>query len=76
MHRCPAVHPIGGERTLRQLHDNLSVVGVDRPGDAIATLEQAAPFTAGFPTDFIGSTRSPVFGEVDQRVEVRRATRP
>jgi aryl-alcohol dehydrogenase-like predicted oxidoreductase len=76
MHRSPVIHPMIGARTLEQLNDNLGAVNVELADDAFAKLEAAAPFTAGFPNDFIDSTRAWVFGEADARVEVRRATRP
>jgi aryl-alcohol dehydrogenase-like predicted oxidoreductase len=76
MARSPSIHPIIGARNLDQLNDNLGTLGLELPDVAVATLEQAAPFTPGFPNDFIESTRAWVFGAADARVEQRRATRP
>jgi aryl-alcohol dehydrogenase-like predicted oxidoreductase len=75
MHRSPAIHPIIGARTLAQLNDNLGVVDLELPADAIATLEAAAPFAPGFPNEFIDSTRAWVFGAADARVVPRRQPR-
>jgi aryl-alcohol dehydrogenase-like predicted oxidoreductase len=76
MHQSPSIHPIIGARNLDQLNDNLGTLCLELPDDAVATLELAAPFTPGFPNDFIDSTRAWVFGAADARVEPRRATRP
>ena len=76
MHRSPAIHPIIGARTVEQLRDNLGGGGIELPDEAVSRLEAAAPFTPGFPNDFIDDTRAWVFGPADARVEVRRAPRP
>ena len=72
MCHSPAIHPIIGARTLAQLNDNLGAVGLDLADDVVSALEEAAPFTAGFPNDFIDSTRAWVFGAADADVEPRR----
>jgi aryl-alcohol dehydrogenase-like predicted oxidoreductase len=76
MCRSPAIHPIIGARTLAQLIDNLGAVDLDLTDDVVSNLEQAAPFTAGFPSDFIDSTRAWVFGATDADVEPRRQAVP
>jgi aryl-alcohol dehydrogenase-like predicted oxidoreductase len=76
MHRSPAIHPIIGARTIEQLRDNLEVGGTRLSDEAVARLEAAAPFRAGFPNDFIDDTRAWVFGAADARTEARRAPRP
>jgi aryl-alcohol dehydrogenase-like predicted oxidoreductase len=70
--RSKAIHPIIGARTLTQLNDNLGAVGLALSPEVVSRLEEAAPFTAGFPNDFIDSTRDWVFGPKDENVEPRR----
>jgi aryl-alcohol dehydrogenase-like predicted oxidoreductase len=65
MCRSPAIHPIIGARSLAQLDDNLGATDLVLPDEIIARLDQAAPFAAGFPNDFIESTRGWVFGAAD-----------
>jgi aryl-alcohol dehydrogenase-like predicted oxidoreductase len=71
-----AIHPIIGARTVAQLNDNLGAVGLDLADDVVSALDDAAPFTAGFPNDFIDSTRAWVFGAADAEVEQRRPALP
>ena len=73
MSRSPAIHPIVGARTLTQLNDNLGAVGLALSPDAVSRLEETAPFTAGFPNDFIDGTRDWVFGPKDKDVQPRHA---
>ncbi len=72
MAHSSSIHPIIGARTLAQLQDNLGVVDLVLPDDAIAALEQAAPFVAGFPNDFIAETRQWVMGAAAVPVDPRR----
>lgn len=65
MARSPAVLPIVGARRAEQLLDNLGAVDVRLTAEECATLEAAAPFEAGFPTDFIAQTSPWVFGAAD-----------
>jgi aryl-alcohol dehydrogenase-like predicted oxidoreductase len=74
--RSPTIHPIIGARTLTQLNDNLGAVGLELTDDVVAALDRAAPFSAGFPNDFIESTRPWVFGAADADVERRRPALP
>ncbi len=60
--RSPAIHPIVGARRLDQLLDNLGVVDITLPSDAIAQLEASSPIDLGFPTTFIAETTPWVFG--------------
>jgi aryl-alcohol dehydrogenase-like predicted oxidoreductase len=76
MHRSPVVHPIIGARTLEQMNDNLGAVGLGLSSEVVSALEQAAPFTAGFPNDFIDSTGPWVFGPTDADVEPRQPYLP
>jgi aryl-alcohol dehydrogenase-like predicted oxidoreductase len=71
MSRSPSIHPIIGARTLTQLNDNLGTVGLALPPEAVSRLEETAPFTVGFPNDFIDSTRDWVFGPNDRYVAPR-----
>jgi aryl-alcohol dehydrogenase-like predicted oxidoreductase len=75
MSRSPVIHPIVGARTLSQLNDNLGALDVDLPAESISALDRAAPFVAGFPNDFISSTREWVFGAADAHVEFNAARR-
>jgi aryl-alcohol dehydrogenase-like predicted oxidoreductase len=67
--RRPSVHPIIGARKLDQLTDNLAVVDVVLPDDALRRLDEASAIELGFPHDFIGSTREFVYGPVGLRVD-------
>ena len=71
MSRSNRVHPIVGARRLDQLVDNLGAVDCSLPGDAVARLDAAAPFVAGFPTDFIAETGPWVFGPTSDRTDPR-----
>jgi aryl-alcohol dehydrogenase-like predicted oxidoreductase len=57
-----AVHPILGASTAEQLKDNLGVIDLTLPDDAVRRLEAAAEFTIGFPGDFIADASRWVFG--------------
>jgi aryl-alcohol dehydrogenase-like predicted oxidoreductase len=74
--RSPIVHPIVGARTVEQLADNLGVLDVVLPDDAMARLDAAAPVELGFPHDFIAEVRPWVFGEADGRTDARVHPRP
>ncbi|MGW0200147.1 aldo/keto reductase [Nonomuraea sp. NPDC003201] len=67
--RSRAVLPIVGARTVEQLADNLGVVDVDLPEDAVRRLDEATGFTLGFPADFIAQTSPWVFGEASHRLD-------
>ncbi|WP_248961812.1 aldo/keto reductase [Sphaerisporangium perillae] len=69
--RSRAVHPIIGARNLDQLTDDLGALEVTLSPEAVARLEDATAFPAGFPADFIAQTSPWVFGEVSQRVDGR-----
>jgi aryl-alcohol dehydrogenase-like predicted oxidoreductase len=62
MARSRAVHPMLGARRVEQLRDNLGALDVVLPAEALARLDAATGFTAGFPTDFIRDTSGWVFG--------------
>lgn len=71
MARTNAVHPIIGARSSDQLAENLGALDVKLPPEAIARLEKATGFEAGFPANFIeGSTRF-VYGQAADRVIAR-----
>ncbi|MEU6789199.1 aldo/keto reductase [Nonomuraea angiospora] len=67
--RSRAVLPIVGARTVEQLADNLGVVDVDLPEDAVRRLDEATGFTLGFPADFIAQTSPWVFGEASRHLD-------
>jgi aryl-alcohol dehydrogenase-like predicted oxidoreductase len=75
MAHSDAVHPIVGARRLEQLVDNLAVVDLELPPEAVEQLERATAFTPGFPIDFIESTTPWVFGaaaaDLDRRLPRR-----
>jgi aryl-alcohol dehydrogenase-like predicted oxidoreductase len=62
MARSPRIHPMIGARRVEQVRDNLGALDVRLTPEECATLEAAAPFSPGFPTDFIESASSWVFG--------------
>jgi aryl-alcohol dehydrogenase-like predicted oxidoreductase len=62
MRRSPRIHPLVGARRVEQVRDNLGALDVHLTPEECATLEAAAPFSPGFPTDFIESASSWVFG--------------
>jgi len=69
--RSRAVVPIVGARNPEQLADNLAAVDVTLPDGVMRRLEKAAPFTRGFPEDFIAESAE-VFGEARDRIDPRR----
>jgi aryl-alcohol dehydrogenase-like predicted oxidoreductase len=74
--RSSLVHPIVGARTVEQLTDNLGVLDVVLPDEAMARLDAAAPVQLGFPHDFVDEVRPWVFGEADRRTDARVHPRP
>lgn len=68
--RSRVVHPIVGASTPGQLADNLAAADVTLPGEAMDRLAQAAPFTRGFPADFIAEAGA-VFGTRIDRLDGR-----
>jgi len=62
MTRSPNIHPILGARRLEQVQDNLGALDVRLTAEECAQLAAAAPFSPGFPTDFIESASGWVFG--------------
>ena len=68
--RSRAVHPLVGAGTPEQLADNLAAVDVVLPGEAVERLDQAAPFTRGFPADFIAASAE-AFGARHGDLDVR-----
>jgi aryl-alcohol dehydrogenase-like predicted oxidoreductase len=62
MTRSPRIHPMVGARRIEQVRDNLGALDLHLTPEECTTLEAAAPFNAGFPTDFIESASSWVFG--------------
>jgi aryl-alcohol dehydrogenase-like predicted oxidoreductase len=71
MARSPVVHPIIGTRRVDQMVDNLGAVDCTLPAEAVARLEKATGFEAGFPNDFIAGTSGWVLGEAGQRLDGR-----
>ena len=69
--RSRAVHPILGARTAEQLADNLGVLSVTLPDEAMRRLAEVAEFDVGYPADFITGTQRGVYGEVSDRVDAR-----
>jgi aryl-alcohol dehydrogenase-like predicted oxidoreductase len=69
--RSRAVHPIIGARTVEQLKDNLGVLDVSLPADAVERLDAAVDFTLGFPADFVAQVGAWVFGESSARLDGR-----
>ncbi len=69
-----AVHPILGVRMLSQLKDNLGALDVHLSPEAADRLEAATGFEVGFPSDFLASMTSFVYGEAGALVDqpVRR----
>lgn len=67
------VHPIIGPRTVAQLDDALGSVDVELDGDAVAALEAAAPFDAGYLHDFIASCHDHpgIYGDAVTRLASR-----
>jgi aryl-alcohol dehydrogenase-like predicted oxidoreductase len=76
MCRSSVVHPIIGARTVAQLDHNLGAIDIALSSETAVALEQAAPFSAGFPNDFLESTRAWVFGPTDAQVEAHRPALP
>ncbi|TXK41299.1 aldo/keto reductase [Nonomuraea sp. C10] len=68
--RSRVVHPIVGASTPGQLADNLAAADVTLPEEAMERLAQAAPFTRGFPADFIAEAGG-VFGTRIDRLDGR-----
>lgn len=68
-----AVLPLVGVSKTEQLTENLAALELTLPADAIATLEAAVPFEAGFPSDFIAECEpSPfAFGDAATKVDGR-----
>lgn len=69
--RSHAVHPILGSTSAEQLKENLGVLDVVLPDDAVARLAAAADFSRGFPGDFIDGMPPWVFGEANGRLDGR-----
>ena len=63
------VHPILGVRRLDQLRDTLAAADLTLPPDAVAQLDEAAPFDPGFPHDFIRDMQTFVFGTAKALVD-------
>jgi aryl-alcohol dehydrogenase-like predicted oxidoreductase len=63
--RSAVVHPLIGVSTVEQLTENLGVLDLVLPDDAVSRLEGAVEFQRGFPADFIAECEpSPfVFGD-------------
>lgn len=59
--RSPAVLPLVGASSLEQLTDNLAALELVLPPEAVARLAAAAPFEAGFPSDFIAQCEPAAF---------------
>ncbi|MFG1946826.1 aldo/keto reductase [Nonomuraea sp. NPDC048826] len=70
MARSRVVHPIVGASSPGQLADTLAAVDVTLPEEAMNRLAEAAPFTRGFPADFIDEW-APVFGKAYHRLDGR-----
>lgn len=51
--RYASILPIVGSRTQEQVRDVVGSSGITLTPEAMRTLEEAAPFTAGYPQDFI-----------------------
>lgn len=69
--RSRAIHPIIGARNVEQLTDNLGVIDLVLPDDAVQRLAGATEFDVGFPTDFLDDTNPWVFGEASGRIDGR-----
>jgi aryl-alcohol dehydrogenase-like predicted oxidoreductase len=69
--RSDRIHPIVGARRLDQLEDNLRAVDVTIPTQALARLDDASRIPLGFPSDFIASASSWVFGAAASLVDRR-----
>ncbi|MGI5271261.1 aldo/keto reductase [Nonomuraea sp. CA-218870] len=68
--RSRVVHPIVGASSPDQLADDLAAVDVTLPEEVVNRLSDAAPFTRGFPADFIAEC-APVFGAAYDRLDGR-----
>lgn len=52
--KTPNVFPIVGGRKVEHLKDNIQALSIKLTDAQIAKLEEASPFTQGFPQNFIG----------------------
>lgn len=64
MTRFPRVHPLVGASSAAQLADSLGAVDLHLDDDTRERLEDAAPFRAGFPTDFLAGAGDWIYGNV------------
>lgn len=70
--RSRLVHPIVGARDARQLEENLAASDLVLPDDAVKRLDEAAPFTPGYPADVNSGPRPWLFGRYEDRLESAR----
>jgi diketogulonate reductase-like aldo/keto reductase len=54
MAKTPNVFPIVGGRKVEHLRDNIQALSIKLSDKQIAKLEEASPFTHGFPMNFVG----------------------